>query len=323
MDRQGQWLRPLGPRHKVVLGGGARLNTQQEMWYEDVDPYYLYMHDNTTTNSWGVYAQDEFRIAERLIFNAGLRHDHYQGAASATSPRLGLILGLRPGSAVKLLAGSAFRTANNFERFYDDAGDSQKANPDLSPERIWTYELLVEHVLNPALKGTASLYEYDIEKLITLVVDPADELLVYENAEQVRGRGAEVELGLDRRAFSARASYAYQVARDRETGAELTNSPRHLGKLALMVPLWRNRLRAATEVQATGARLAEDGDMVPGSVVVHLNLTALEWTPGFTVALGVRNLFDTDYADPVGSQHAEPALTQDGRTFRLTAGYHF
>lgn len=320
---EGQWLRPLGQRHKVVLGGDARLNTRQEQWLEDVDPYYLYLHDNTTTNSWGLYAQDEFRLAERLILNAGLRHDHYQGAARATTPRLGLILGLKPGSAVKVLAGSAFRTANNYERFYDDGGIVQKPNPDLDPERIWTYELLVEHAFNPTLKATAGVYQYDIEDLITQVTDPADELLVFANAEQVRSRGTEIELGVDRAVFSARASYAYQVSRDHHTGAELTNSPRHLGKVALLVPLWRNRLRAATEVQATSARLAEDGDMVPGSVVVHLNLTALEWTPGLTVALGVRNLFDKDYADPVGAQHAEPALTQDGRTFRLSAEYDF
>lgn len=319
---EGRAVRPHG-RHKFVAGAEGRINTRQEQLNRDLDPSYVYLHDNTRSHALSVYGQDEYRLSRRLILNGGLRYDYYSSFGAATSPRLGLIIGTGTGSAVKILAGSAFRAPNNYESHYDDGGATQKPNPDLRPEHIRTYEVLVEHAFNSWSKGTAGVYRFDVDNIISQVVDPADDLHVFQNVDEVQGQGVELETAIDRAGFSSRVSYAYQRSHDRKTGEELTNSPRHLGTINLSAPLWHRRLRAACEIQAMSKRIAADGRAVPGHGLVHLNLAAVEWVRGLAISAGVRNVLAADYADPVSSVDGQSTVAQGGRTFRLAADYGF
>jgi iron complex outermembrane receptor protein len=50
-----------------------------------------YPDDQCKSDLWAVFAQDEFAVMDKLILNAGVRHDHYSTFGGTTNPRAGLI----------------------------------------------------------------------------------------------------------------------------------------------------------------------------------------------------------------------------------------
>jgi iron complex outermembrane receptor protein len=318
---EAQYTRRIGAANRLVLGGQYRLVAEGAQRNEDQDPYFLYFADSTTTDTWGVFAQDELRLGA-LLLNAGLRYDHFETFGGTLNPRLAVIVAAGPSTTLKALYGRAFRAPNNYELYYND-GFFQKGNPDLEPERIATYEFLAEQFFARRLRAVAAVYQYDIDALISETVDPDDGLLVFRNLDEVRGRGLELELEADAGRVMAAASYAYQKAWDPVGGDELSNSPRHLAKFRGSGELDPGRLFAAVEVLLTSDRLAVDGSTVDGAVPVNLTITAREYLPGLRLAAGVYNLFDADYADPVSAAYVPTQIRRAPRTLRAEVSWGF
>jgi iron complex outermembrane receptor protein len=272
----------------------------------------------------GLFAQDEVRLGERLLLNGGLRYDRVSPGASRLSPRAGLIVRATEQTTFKALYGQAFRAPNAYELYYGDSGETQKGNPDLRPETLTSYEGVVEQEIGDTLRAVLSAYHYRIHDLITLTVDETDGLLVFRNLDRAEASGAEAELqykvpgGLE-----ARASYAFCNARDARTGTRLVNSPRHLSGGRLLLPLAAKRLYAAAELRYLGQRLDRNGGPVDGALLAGLTLTASLFDGRGEIAAGVRNLFDTEYADPTGSEHVQTEIPQDGRTFQVRLTWRF
>ena len=66
---------------------------------------------------------------------------------------------------VKLLYGTAFRAPNTYELYYA-AGENYKANPDLDPERIATYEAILEQRLGSVWRFSVDGFHYRIRDVI-------------------------------------------------------------------------------------------------------------------------------------------------------------
>lgn len=312
-----QYTRQLGARHKLVAGAEFQYNSQQDQGAYDVNPYSLKFETRESSRRWAVFAQDEFRIRDNLIFNVGVRHDHYE-ADSRTNPRLALIYSASGRTAYKLLYGSAFRTPNAYEKNYTDGNVTQKGNPALKPETIQTYELAGEHTFRSGLRGIATLFYYRIEDLITQETDPADGLLVYRNTEKVQARGVEFELeGKLAKRLDGRVSYAYQNSVNAVTGAALTNSPRQMAKLNVNTPLWDTRLNAGVELEYLDRRRTKDNNYAGGYTVANLMLSGRPWHKRLELSAGVYNLFAKEYADPASRAHTQDVIQQDGRQYRL------
>jgi outer membrane receptor protein involved in Fe transport len=61
------------------------------------------------------------------------------------------------------------------------------------------------------LRGSASAYYYEIDKLISQVLDPSDGLLVYRNGDKINAKGLELTLeGKLPSGWDGRLSYAIQ-----------------------------------------------------------------------------------------------------------------
>lgn len=310
-------------RHTVVAGMEYQDNFRQDQINFDVAPYALYLDDRRNSTRTGVYVQDEITLGRNLLLNAGLRYDRYSTVGSTTNPRLGLIWSPLDTTTLKLLYGSAFRAPNAFELYY--ATSAQKVSLDLEPEEITTYEFVVEHQLRPNFRLTADAYRNRISNNIDLITDPNDGMLVYVNAGLVDAKGIEFEA--ERQwdgGTRLRTSYAWQISRERESGATLVNSPRHLAKLNLSLPVWGDRLRAGAELQYASSRKTLAGGSVGGRTLANLTLLSEKLAPGLALSASVYNLFDERHADPGGDEHVPiDVIQQDGRSYRFKLTYRF
>lgn len=320
---EAQYSRRIGAQHRVLLGGAVTRNMRQEQGVSYDRTLAPDFSNDTTSNAEGAFAVAEVHLTDRLIFNGGLRFDHSRWLSGNWTPRAALIYRIGEGSALKLLHGNAYRAPTNFERYYNDGNRTQKANVGLVPERISTTEVLLEKVLSPRLKWTSSVYRYQANRLIELAPDALDSLLQYNNSGAVRGEGIEMELELELGRVSGRASYTLQRAESAIDDAVLSNSPRHLGVATLWMPLASSRARLGLELRGMSSRLSPRNDVVAGHAVVNVVLSSARRLRGVDVSLGAFNLFDSAYNDPVGEEHLQRAILQDGRTVRLSVGYAF
>jgi iron complex outermembrane receptor protein len=307
----------------VVAGAEYQDNFRQDQSNFDIDPYALYLDDRRSSTRVGVYIQDEVTLGAHLLLNAGLRFDDYSTAGNAVNPRFGLIWSPAGTTVYKLLYGTAFRAPNVYELYYE-AVDSQKANPELRPERIATWEFVVEHQLQPNFRLTADAYLNRISNNINQITDPDDGLLVFVNSGQVDARGIEFEAErLWGDGTRLRTSYAWQISRERDTDATLVNSPKHLAKLNFSMPAWGDSLRTGAELQYVGSRKTLGGGSVGGRLLANLTLLSEKLAPGLELSASVYNLFDKRYADPGGQEHVQDQIQQDGRSYRLKLNYRF
>ncbi len=310
--------------HRVTIGGEYRSLFRQDQKFFDVSPYAVHLDDRRSDEVWAGYLQDDVDIRRDLVLNAGIRYDHYRLFGGTVNPRVGLIWSPLETTTVKLLYGRAFRAPNAYEAFYNDGNLSMKANPRLSPEKIAAYEAVLEQFVGDHLHLTAAAYHYRITDLIEQVTDDADGLLVFTNMKEVRARGFEFEAeGKLPHGVEGRASYMVQKTKDDLTGEELTNSPRHMAKFNLVVPLRQGKLFSGAEIQYTGPRKTRTGPEAGGYTVANLTLFAQRILGGLEASASVYNVFDRKYGDPGGEELLQNVIPQDGRSFRGKITYRF
>ena len=315
-------------KHKLVLGGEYQKNRQQSQTNFDEAPFASYLDDRRSSRRIGLYLQDEYAVRDDWLLNAGLRYDNYSSIGATFNPRLAAIHKWDKNTVVKLLYGTAFRAPNAYESFYAFPGQ-QIGNPALRPEKIKTWEAVVERYLPGNWRLTATGYSYNVDGLISQVpvADPATGgvLLQYQNLGNVNARGVEFEAEHSSSSGAKlRASFTAQTARD-DTGARLSNSPKHLAKLNYSIPLSGDKLRAGLELQYTGRRITTFGE-TGGFLLTNLTLLGEKLKPGLELSASIYNLFDRKYADPVAFDVGVPArdvIQQDGRSFRFKLTYRF
>ena len=286
-----------------------------------------FLDDDRSYNNWGVYAQDEWQLSRTVALVGGLRFDRYYNRVQQVSPRLAAIWAPRADTNVKLMFGRAFRPPNLSEQYYTTPPPGGLVgNPHLDPEQIYTYELVVEQRLWKAVRATVALYRYEIKNLIdqTTIIDPAtnESALQYQNLSAVRANGAKFEVQAPLPyGTSGRASYSIQEAR-RPGGSLLTNSPKHLGNVALLFPLPFG-VEAGTQLQLVGPRRTLAGSHTETEAVANLTLNYKIPLTALNASVGFYNILDQHYSDPGGPEHLQDKIPQDGFTFRAQLQYVF
>lgn len=311
-------------RHKFVAGAEYQRDYRRDQSNFDVVPYVQYLDDRRSGERAGVYMEDEIVLRDNLLLNAGARYDHHASTGGAFNPRIGLIYRAAPATTVKAVYGTAYRAPNAYEMYYQllNVGGKQ-ANPNLRPERIRTLELIVEQYLATDTRIVATAFHNSVSDLISQTVDQASGLSKFQNLDRANARGAELEL---EKSWSGgahlRTSYSWQLAQDAQSGAVLINSPRHLAKFNLAMPLPGADWRAGAEAQYVGRRYTLHG-ATGGFWLANLTLSSVRLAPGLDVSASVYNLFDRRYADPGSDEHVQDAIRQDGRNFRVKLNYMF
>jgi iron complex outermembrane receptor protein len=314
--------RKIGSRQFLTFGAEYQDNFKQIQKNFDPEPYVLYTDVSGRSARWGVFAQDEIKLAEPVMLYAGARLDHYEGFGYATSPRLALIYTPSPKTTFKALAGRAFRAPNEFELHFEALG--YKANPLLEPEHIETLELIAQRFVGGGVQISASAFRNRLTGLTDQLLDPADSLVRFVNLGDIRARGLELALEVNRgHGSSGQLSYSLQRTEERTTGTELTNSPGQIVQLQLRSAVPRLGAIAALDAQYMSARRTLAGNSANGHTLTNLSLFAPKALGRFDLSAALYNVFDTRYGDPVGDGYVQDVIRQDGRNVRVRATLHY
>ncbi|MDP3280986.1 MAG: TonB-dependent receptor [Nitrosomonas sp.] len=313
--------------HKLMAGVEYQNNTSIKQSFQNFD----HPEDNIAIKSSvvrvGVYAQDEWRITDTLSATVGLRYDYSAwigNLGNRLSPRGALIWQATPKTTFKALYGRAHRSPNAYERDYTD-GISQVANPGLRSEMVDTAELVADYLPLPNMNLRATVYAWDMHNIIALGIDPVSGLSQYQQTSQkVLARGT--ELSLDKTwNWGARLRSSFGIQNAEQQDSHLTNSPYHLGKLNISIPIpLITGLRAGYELQYYGKRKTLDGTHTDNYVLSNLNLvTNVPQVKGLEASLSFYNLFNENYQHPAADTNWQNFFWQPGRTVRLRMDYRF
>ena len=309
-------------RHRVTAGLEYRDNLRQDQGDFDVAPHFSYLDDKRSSKIWALYIQDEFRISEKLIVNAGLRYDHYDTFGGTANPRVAFIYKPDEHGSVKLLYGQAFRAPNDFEMFFQ-ASEFNKSNPVLQPETIKTTELIFERY-GKHFSFAVSGFHSSLNGLISQRIDPADGKAQFSNVHNANNKGVETSIdGKLTNGIEGRFAYTLQSTTNDLTGVSLSNSPTHLAKVNFSVPLARRRFFASFQGLYTSERRTLAGPEVSGSFVSNATLLNKSLFKTFDISASVYNMFNVRYSDPGSDGHRQNSILQDGRSFRLKFTYTF
>jgi len=133
-----------------------------------------------------------------------------------------------------------------------------------------------------------------------------------------------------------RASYSYQQTRNSTVSWEMPDSPHHLGKINLIVPVLRDKIFAGVEFLYTSSRhslqnetdnngqpITVQGEDAGAYGLVNLTLFSQNLVKNLEFSASVYNLLDKHYSDPASRFHTQDTIEQDGRTFRVKLTYRF
>jgi outer membrane receptor protein involved in Fe transport len=303
------------PGRQTVRAGVEFIdNVRQDQATRFSDSPVLALDSHRSSVQHALYLQDEIKIARWFIVNAGLRYDGYEEFVRVT-PRAALIYLPSPSQSVKYLFGNAFRAPNAYEQ--NTYFGQQVRN--LRPESIDTHELVWERYINDWLRTSISAYWYKADQLITVIADDTTPLgISFVNQGEVHAKGLELETQMRFNGGSrALVSYALQSAVDQETHAILPNSPRHMAKARISVPLPIRQSVVSAEGQYLSRRQTLTGAEV--SPAVTLNVTMIQpLGRSWELFGGVQNVFDARYDDPASSGHRQDVIPQNGRTARIS-----
>jgi outer membrane receptor for ferrienterochelin and colicins len=302
-------------KHRITLGTEITDNLRQDQGYY-VPIGNVFTPDPLSSMIWALYGQDEFAIAHKLTLSAGVRYDHYSQFGGTTNPRLGLIYHVFHPTTLKALYGTAFRAPEPYE-LQPDAGGGSANNLHLGPERIRSVEGVVEQTLGEHLALSGNVFRNWISDLISVeTVLNGTEL--YENYGKANAIGAEVELdGQLASGIKGRASYSYVKAVDPATDQVLTNSPQHMGKFNLSVPVLRQRLFASLAAQYTSSVQTLAGNTLSGFPVFNFTMVGHSLGKHLDLSGSVYNVFNKKYFEPGRPEDPEDSIQQDGRNFRI------
>ncbi|MCX6903988.1 MAG: TonB-dependent receptor [Verrucomicrobia bacterium] len=322
VDGEVQVGKTLWDRHVLTAGAEYRELFHNRYQNEDLNPAVIYTSINPRQRTWGVFANAEAQLYRtNLTLHAGVRYDGFSEFDSALSPRAALIVRPWNPTTFKVLYGQAYRTPNVYEAAFNSVpGNAGGASP--GPETIRTVELGWEQELGKHFRTTVSAYRNEITDLIdTELLGGAPHLV---NRGQVESRGVEFEIeGRAKSRLRGRVSYALQETWDTATDKTLSNSPRHLAKFNLSVPLYQDKVFAGLEVQCESAVRSVYDTRINSFWLMNATLFSQKIVRGLEFTASVQNLFDQPYAFPGSLAHRQAELPQLGRSLWFKLTYRF
>ncbi len=272
--------------------------------------------------NWYVFAQDTWNLHPQWDVTLGLRYDDYSDFGHTLNPCAALVWQAAPRLAVKLLYGEAFR-APSFREMYLSNNPQLLGNREVKPETIRTWELVLDWRVRDNLNLMLTPYAYRIQDKILATPSPAhDNVLVIQNAGEQQGYGMEFEA---RWKMTKKSSvlFNYSLVHPEINGNAVAVYPQQDAYLRvdwLVRPNWyldaQMNWVGQRERAPNSPRPALDGYTTVDLTLRYKNIHADHWN----IAIGLRNLLDSDARDP-GELSSEIPLA--GRNGFVEARYRF
>ena len=143
-------------------------------------------------------------LGDWLTFDVGLRVDHHSQVGTEWVPQVGFSFHLPENSEVKLMASKGFRYPTIREMYM-----FRPANPDLKPERLWSYEFsFAQRLQDGRLSYGVNVFYIDGENLIMRM--PIDGRPLNVNTGKIENSGVEAQVAYRIvPAWSVDANYSY------------------------------------------------------------------------------------------------------------------
>lgn len=316
-----QLTKKLWDRHLITLGAEYRDDYRQESRiYSDTTTY---TDTRTNRQSFGVYGQGDVAVFTNLHLVGGVRYDQYGDFKPAVNPRVALIYNPFETATIKAIYGTAFRAPN-----FTELSDSRFQ--DIKPETITSYELVYEQEIGKHFRSSISGF-----------YNQMDDLIVFDSGSftnfNANTRGMEIALeSFWPSGIWSRASYSLQQTRNSSVGWDMPDSPNHMVKLNLSVPIVKDKLFAGVEFRydseryslhnttdSSGQPITVLGEDAASYGIVNLTLYSQNLVKNLEFSATIYNLLDRKYSDPASRFHTQDLIEQDGRSFRLKATYRF
>lgn len=304
--------------HRWVAGTEYRASYLERMDNFDRPGGTVWARNRGRNHYFGAFAQDEWRLSPVWTLILGGRLDYYSRIDDPVSlnPRAALVWEIQPTTTFKLLYGRAFRAPNAFESDYICCQGTWRDNPDLKPERLHTFEAVLEKQLG-GWHLRLSGFHYRLDNLIRFREENGTGRFV--NASRLQSHGFEILARGRLAAFSTQLSYSFADARDPH-GRRWPDSPRHLVKSRIAWPLLDGRLIPALEANYVGERPTTTGGISGDHLQLNLTLAVMP-LPNLDLGFSLYNLLDDPYRDPPQPPILPTEIPQDGRTFQVRLSY--
>lgn len=269
-----------------------------------------------------LYLNNNYQIFDDLALSLGFSEDIYSNNIKAFNPRISLVYSSYETTSIKLLFGKAFRRPNIYETEYYDELSQLKSN-NLKPEEIITQEIVWEQMIIKNLKLSASVYHYEIDKIIENT-PVTDKLFEYKNFTECNSWGTDLGFKYYINNLNAYLIYSYNKT-TKENADLIVSYPESMVKWGLSWQFLEEFTASATCVYETGRYTRPD---LPKTDPFLLTNVYFAYEPKFgedsdmlynnmTLSLNLNNIFDTQYYHPTGLENRMYQILQNGFNFCL------
>lgn len=339
-------------KHLIRMGIGYDYGEIYEVWHignfginpstgQEIDPTgdlidltgtpYAFLPTGNRKDSY-IFAQDTWNITDTWIFTGGIRYDKYSDFGSTTNPRLALNWQPYSDFNTKLMYGQAFRSPG-FNELNSVNNPTGLGNPNLTPEKMKSWELAFDYRYSETLHGALNLFTYKWSDAILYLPDSANEgTYRAKNAGIQKGHGIEFELQWKPDSdIDIIGNYAWQHSTDENNQHDAGNAPHHQFYLRgnwRFLPDWQANL----QLNRVGKRervFGDPRDPVDGYTMVDLAIKNKLYKNSLIFTFAVHNLFDTKAYEPSlgpdtsGIIGIPNDLPLSGRSYFLEIQYKF
>lgn len=315
-------LTPWGPKNALTIGQEYEKTAKGlQKNYDEGSSDPAAIDVNTTPYRWAAYLQQEWQPYSELSLTLGLRRDYFKTFGQTVNPRFAAIHRLWTGSVLKILHGTAFRAPSAYEMFYG-ADTTFVTNPNLSPEKIASTELMLEQKYSRGGMLRVSGYQNKVKNLIDQTgLD--DGRIQFQNRGTIKSSGVEIYSKYDwDQSFSSFVGYNLQRTKD-NNGSTLSNSPKHSGSAGLSARIEPTKTTVSLQSFFISSRRTVQNTTLPWTTLFSVALRQQLWETGPILYGSIYNLFKADYSVSGATEHTQAAIPQDGRNFNIGLEYRF
>ncbi len=176
-------------RHHQSLFTGATLAYGVEALHESIVSNNLGNHSRSRA---AAYVAVDFRALKRFSLSISAREEVYRSWSGEFCPTIAGGYWLSPRVKLRASASRAFRVPSYTDLYYEDPANL--GNPNLRPERAWTYETGLDWVPTSRLKGDVTVFQRRERDGIDYWRDSPNGLWQALNIDNLNFTGAETSL---------------------------------------------------------------------------------------------------------------------------------